>query len=110
MCVCLGILRIYLSSPLSNTIDIDECAAGNSNDCDNTGYSVCTNNIGSYDCTCTQGNFSGLGTTSNPCSGKIVSFFSGVKVLLKNSFPVDGKLQIRTVFILCLALPFEISV
>ena len=49
--------------------DVDECADA-LDDCDKTGLSICTNKNGSYECSCQSGNFSGLGTTSNPCIGK----------------------------------------
>ena len=49
--------------------DIDECA-DSLDECDKTGFSICTNKNGSYDCSCQAGNFSGSGTTTNPCIGK----------------------------------------
>ena len=52
-------------------IDVDECNVG-FHDCDKTGFSICTNNNGSYECSCHAGNFSGSGTMSNPCIGKYV--------------------------------------
>ena len=49
--------------------DVDECAEA-LDDCDKTGFSICTNENGSYECSCQVGNFSGSGTTTNPCIGK----------------------------------------
>ena len=48
---------------------MDECANA-LDDCDKTGFSICTNKNGSYECSCRAGNFSGSGTNSNPCIGK----------------------------------------
>ncbi len=64
-----------------NTIDVDECAAGGSHDCDNTGFSVCTNSDGSYSCSCHSGNFTGSGKTSDPCTGRHVFTDPEVSVL-----------------------------
>ena len=48
-----------------NHADIDECASDDLNLCDNVTRAICTNTIGSYNCSCKSG-FSGDGTT---CTG-----------------------------------------
>ena len=63
--------------------DIDECAA-DTNPCDEN--AICTNNNGSYSCTCKQG-FTGDNTT---CEGKEHDLLTSFKLNFLLSFPISG--------------------
>jgi hypothetical protein len=53
--------------------DVDECAAASSNECDK--QASCTNNQGSYSCTCKPGWTGATGLSGN-CKGRFCVFYT----------------------------------
>ena len=63
--------EVIADAPFSIFLDINECA-DDTHDCDNSGFSRCANQNGSYECSCVAGNFSGSGRANDPCLGKVL--------------------------------------
>ena len=95
--------RIYQVSYIS---DIDECASGNSNDCDTTS-GTCSNNEGGYTCTCNSGYQQGDDERS--CTGnynhiiKVIQYHDihshSCSLVLSYSQTNKDTLNINTIFV-----------